>query len=180
MTLVGPGGVGKTQVALEVARRSDTATVLMLAPVTDPAAVPHAQAAALNLTVTRGDVLAACLALLGERPALLVLDNCEHLPAAVRVTVEAVPAACPALTVLATSREPLGLAAEHRSRLAPCPFRAGVTISRRCRPSRSSSTAPAASGPRRATCTWWPTSSAGSMACRRRSSSRPAGSPRSR
>ncbi|MGD9526002.1 MAG: BTAD domain-containing putative transcriptional regulator [Dehalococcoidia bacterium] len=122
VTLVGPGGVGKTQVALEVARRSDAATVLLLAPVTDPAAVPHALAAALNLTVTRGDVLAACLALLGERPALLVLDNCEHLLAAARDTVEAALAACPALTVLATSREPLGLAAEHRSRLAPLPL----------------------------------------------------------
>ena len=53
VTLVGPGGVGKTRVALEVARGSGAATVLLLAPVTDPAAIPHALAATLNLTVTQ-------------------------------------------------------------------------------------------------------------------------------
>ena len=72
VTVVGPGGVGKTRVALEVARRTDAATVLLLAPVTDPAAIPHALAAALNLTVVHGDVLAACVAVLGDRPGLLV------------------------------------------------------------------------------------------------------------
>ena len=60
VTVVGPGGVGKTRVAMEVARRVDTATVLLLAPVTDPAAVPFALADAMGLTVSRGDVLAAC------------------------------------------------------------------------------------------------------------------------
>ncbi|MBL7524138.1 transcriptional regulator, partial [Frankia sp. CNm7] len=122
VTLVGPGGVGKTRVALEVARPSETATVLPLAPVTDPAALPHALAAALNLTVVQGDVLAACVALLGERPALLVIDNCEHLLDAARDAVDELLAACPRLAVLATSREPLGLAAEHVWRLAPLPL----------------------------------------------------------
>jgi predicted ATPase/DNA-binding SARP family transcriptional activator len=121
VTLLGPGGIGKTRLAMEVARRADAVTVLLLAPVTDPTAVPHALAAALNLTVTRGDVLAACVAVLGARPGLLVIDNCEHLLDAVRDTVDAALTACPALTVLATSREPLGLAAEYRSRLTPLP-----------------------------------------------------------
>lgn len=119
VTLVGPGGVGKTRVALEVARQSDTATVLPLAPVTDPAAIPHALAAALNLKVDQGDVLAACVAVLGDRPGLLLIDNCEHLLDGVRDLVGVILPACPELSLLATSREPLGLAAEYASRLAP-------------------------------------------------------------
>ncbi|GAA4684668.1 hypothetical protein GCM10023215_19440 [Pseudonocardia yuanmonensis] len=121
VTVVGPGGVGKTRVALEVAAR-DGAPVVLLAPVTDPATLPHALAAALDLEVSRGDVLAACLALLGDRPGLLVVDNCEHLLAGARDLVEALLAACPRLCVLATSREPLGLAAEYTYRLAPLPL----------------------------------------------------------
>jgi predicted ATPase/DNA-binding SARP family transcriptional activator len=122
VTLVGPGGVGKTRVALEVARNSGAATVLPLAPITDPAAIPHALAAALNLTVVHGDVLSACVAVLGERPGLLVIDNCEHLLEAVRDVVDVVLSSCPQLSVLATSREPLGLTAEYASRLTPLPL----------------------------------------------------------
>ena len=119
MTVVGPGGVGKTRVALEVAARADAPAVVLLAPVTDPAAIPHALAAALHLDVVSGDVLAACAALLGDRPGLLVVDNCEHLLDAARDVVGALLSACPRLSVLATSREPLGLSAEHAFRLAP-------------------------------------------------------------
>ena len=122
VTLVGPGGVGKTRVALEVAARSEVATVLLLAPVTDPTAVPHALAAALDLKVVQGDVLAACAAVLGDRPGLLLIDNCEHLLDAVRDAVGVVLSSCPQLSVLATSRVPLGLAAEYTSRLAPLPL----------------------------------------------------------
>ncbi|MBX6390295.1 MAG: winged helix-turn-helix domain-containing protein [Frankia sp.] len=119
VTLVGPGGVGKTRVALEIAALSDVAAVLPLAPLTDPAALAHALATALNLTVAAGDVLAACVACLAERPGLLVIDNCEHLLDAARDAVGALLSGCPGLTVLATSREPLGLAAEYVWRLAP-------------------------------------------------------------
>jgi predicted ATPase/DNA-binding SARP family transcriptional activator len=119
VTVVGAGGVGKTRVALEVAGRSDAATVLLLAPVTDPAALPHALAEALGLDVVRGDVLAACVAVLGDRAALLVIDNCEHLREAVRATVEVILTACPQLSVLATSREPVGAAVEYAYRLPP-------------------------------------------------------------
>ncbi len=122
VTVVGPGGVGKTRLAEEVARGNRSATVLLLGPVTDPAAVPHALAAALGLNVVQGDVLAACLAVLGDRPGLLVVDNCEHLLGVARDTVGRLLSACPRLSVLATSREPLGLAAEHSFRLAPLPL----------------------------------------------------------
>lgn len=119
VTLVGPGGVGKTRLALEVARQDGSATVLRLAPVTDSAALAHALATALNLRVDRGDVLSACLAVLADHPGLLVVDNCEHLLDGVRDAVDAILAGCPGTTLLATSREPLGLPAEHLSRLAP-------------------------------------------------------------
>ena len=83
VTLVGPGGVGKTRLARELAGE----TVLLLAPVTDPAAVPRALAAALQLQVVRGDVLTACVGHLAARPELLVVDNCEHLVDAARDVV---------------------------------------------------------------------------------------------
>ena len=122
VTVVGPGGVGKTRVAIEVANQSDSATVLLLAPVTDSAAVPHALAAALNLAVVQGDVLSACVAVLADRSGVLVIDNCEHLLEAVRHVVGVILSACPQVAVLATSREPLGLAAEYTSRLTPLPL----------------------------------------------------------
>ncbi|HEX6404726.1 MAG TPA: BTAD domain-containing putative transcriptional regulator [Pseudonocardiaceae bacterium] len=121
VTVVGPGGVGKTRLALEVTRHVRDATIVRLAPVSDPAAIPHALAAALDLNVVRGDVLAACVALLAAGPRLAVVDNCEHLLDAVRVTISALVDGCPELTVLATSREPLGLPTECVSRLAPLP-----------------------------------------------------------
>lgn len=119
VTLVGPGGVGKTRLALEVARGNGAAAVLRLAPVTDSAALPHALATALNLKVDRGEVLAACLAVLADHPGLLVVDNCEHLLDGVRDAVDTILTTCPGTTLLATSREPLGLPAEHLYRLAP-------------------------------------------------------------
>ena len=122
VTLVGPGGVGKTRVALEVARQTATATVLLLAPVTEPGAIPYALAAALDLEVARGDVLAACLTELANRQGLLVVDNCEHLLDAARDLVGVILSRCPGITVLATSREPLGLPAETTSRLTPLPL----------------------------------------------------------
>ena len=98
MTIVGPGGVGKTSVALEVARRSEPATVLLLAPVTDPAGIPYALAETLHLKVAQGDVLSACVAVLGDEPGLLVIDNCEHLLDAVRETVGLILTGCPRLS----------------------------------------------------------------------------------
>ncbi|WP_148574977.1 ATP-binding protein [Nocardioides caldifontis] len=122
VTVVGPGGIGKTRLALEVALGTENATVLHLASVTDGSAVPHALAAALGLDVVRGDVLTACCTLLGDRSGLLVVDNCEHLLPAVGAMVDQVLTDCPHVAVLATSREPLGLPGEYVSRLAPLPL----------------------------------------------------------
>ena len=128
VTVVGPGGVGKTRLALELARRSEAPTVLMLAPVTDPAAIPHALAECLGLHITHGDVLRACIALLGSGPRILIVDNCEHVLDAARDLVAALLADCPELTILATSREPLGLAPETLVRLAPLALPAAEAI----------------------------------------------------
>ena len=121
VTVLGPGGVGKTRLAAEAAARVEQATALLLGSVTDPASIPQALAAALDLRIVQGAVLPACAALLGASPQLLLIDNCEHLLAAVRDLVAMLLDTCPQLTVLATSREPLGLAAEQRLRVAPLP-----------------------------------------------------------
>ena len=119
VTVLGAGGVGKTALAAEIAARADHVTIVPLAPITDPAAIPQALAAALDLHVVHGDVLSACAALLGAGPQLLVLDNCEHLLPGVRDLVATLGDGCPQLTMMATSREPLGHPAEQQVRLAP-------------------------------------------------------------
>ncbi|QSB14935.1 winged helix-turn-helix domain-containing protein [Natronosporangium hydrolyticum] len=132
VTLVGPGGVGKSRLALAVAHRLDQVQVLPLAGVFDPAAVPHALATALGLADTAGDLLGASGALLRAGPQLLVVDNGEHLLPAVRQLVRRLLATCPQLTVLVTSRERLGLAEERPFRLAPLPLpdqRGGPAVS---------------------------------------------------
>ena len=122
VTVVGPAGVGKTSLALEVVRGQLPATVLPLATVTEPADIAHALAATLDLRVSRGDVLNACATLLAADPHLLVIDNCEHLLEAARDTVSTLVATCPQLRVLATSRQPLQLPGESQCRIDPLPL----------------------------------------------------------
>jgi predicted ATPase/DNA-binding SARP family transcriptional activator len=119
VTVLGAGGVGKSALAAEIAARADHVTVLPLAPITDPAAIPQTLAAALDLHVVHGDVLSACAALLGAGPQLLVIDNCEHLLPGVRDLVATLHDGCSQLTMMATSREPLRHPAEQQVRLAP-------------------------------------------------------------
>ncbi len=117
LTLVGPGGVGKTRLALAAAHRlvdgcADGAVFVDLAPVRDPALVLPAIAAALEVRDTGARELAEALAsAVGARQLLLVLDNCEQVVRAAP-DIAALLAACPALTVLATSRVVLRIAAE--------------------------------------------------------------------
>jgi predicted ATPase/DNA-binding SARP family transcriptional activator len=132
VTLTGPGGAGKTRLSLESGSRltdrmPDGVWLIELAPVVDPAEVPHAVLTVLGLremallTGTRGRVpaqgeyaeplvrLAAALA--GKR-LLLLLDNCEHLIDAAARLAARLLADCPGVRILATSREPLGITGE--------------------------------------------------------------------
>ena len=123
VTLVGAGGVGKTRLAIEVARlfaadRPDGVWLVELAALTDSDAVPAAVLAALGfeLQPTRRpvDVL---LENLRARAVLLVIDNCEHLVAACADLIDRLLAECPQVAVIATSREPLGVDGERPWRL---------------------------------------------------------------
>ena len=122
LSLLGPGGIGKTSLARAVARQvahdfRDGAWMVELAAVSDPAALPGAVALALGVNLPgRTD---ACVEL-AERlrgRELLVLDNCEHLVDAVAALVSQLLDAVPHLQILVTSQEPLKLASERPVRL---------------------------------------------------------------
>ena len=118
VTLTGPGGVGKTRVALEIGwllagEFSGGVWFVQLAPIADPDAVTMSVATALSIDVPRGvSVSEAIVGWLRERRVLLILDNCEHVLTPVVELVTAIVSRCPTATVLATSREPLGLPGE--------------------------------------------------------------------
>ncbi|MDX6512420.1 MAG: hypothetical protein QOE36_1924, partial [Gaiellaceae bacterium] len=124
VTLSGPGGTGKTRLALEAARLladefDDGATLVELAALRDPALVVPAIAQALDVAEAPGEPLAATLrSAFADRRLLLVLDNLEQLLAAAP-EISVLLAGCPGLTILATSRAPLRLAAEHELPLPP-------------------------------------------------------------
>jgi predicted ATPase/class 3 adenylate cyclase/DNA-binding CsgD family transcriptional regulator len=118
VTLTGAGGAGKTRLGVEVANQvaSDYAEGVWyvdLAPITDPAVVPVVVARALGLPDQPGrSTLETLLRFVRDRRMLVVLDNCEHLLDVCAELVVAVLAAAPGLTLLATSREPIGVPGE--------------------------------------------------------------------
>jgi len=122
LTLTGPGGVGKTRLALGVMDEwldPDGAIFVPLAPLHDPALVPSAIAQALGLRETGGQApLESLIARLRERPVLLVLDNCEHLLPAATLVAELVTR-CPSLRVLTTSRAALRVPGEREYPVRP-------------------------------------------------------------
>jgi predicted ATPase/DNA-binding CsgD family transcriptional regulator len=123
VTLVGPGGSGKTRLALEFAARrrevSPDLHVVDLTTITDAAVVPVAIATVLGVREVAGEALEETLARrLGDREVVLVLDNLEHLPTAGSVIADLLSASA-GLRVLATSRAPLHLRGEHEYPLAP-------------------------------------------------------------
>jgi predicted ATPase/DNA-binding XRE family transcriptional regulator len=124
LTLTGPGGVGKTRVALDLARHvapkfGDGVVWVPLATVTDPALVLPTIAAALQVRETVTAALDAALQqAIGAKSLLLLLDNLEQVVAAAP-TLAALLRACPQLTILITSRTPLQVRGEHTYPLGP-------------------------------------------------------------
>lgn len=122
VTLTGPGGSGKTRLAEEAATGVPQAWLVELAPLDRPEAVPGAVVNALGLRETvlltnelsaqQDDPLALLIEYCAARSQLLILDNCEHVIGAAATLAETLLTRCPGLTILATSREPLGIPGE--------------------------------------------------------------------
>jgi non-specific serine/threonine protein kinase len=134
VTVVGPAGVGKTRVAYAVADRLEREGALRcmrveLAPLADAALVADAIAAVAGAAdrLPGAPALEAAAATLGDRPALLLLDNFEHVSAA-GTDVAALLAACPGVTALLTSRHVLGLRSEQLFPLARLPEAESVAL----------------------------------------------------
>jgi diguanylate cyclase (GGDEF)-like protein len=122
VTLVGAGGIGKTRLAVHVARScaadfAGGAWFVDLAPVTDPAAVVDAFAVVGETRLGAGLDLASLARALGDRHVLIVVDNCEHVVEAAARAIATLLRSCEGLRIVATSREPLGIAGELRYRL---------------------------------------------------------------
>jgi predicted ATPase/class 3 adenylate cyclase len=118
LTLTGPGGCGKTRLALQVAADlidayADGVWLVELAGLMEPALVLHTLASTLGVREGPGrELLSVLRQYLESREVLLVLDNCEHVVAACAETAEALIRSCPGLRILVTSREPLGVGGE--------------------------------------------------------------------
>jgi predicted ATPase/DNA-binding winged helix-turn-helix (wHTH) protein len=124
VSVVGPGGMGKTTVAISIAHAllddfEGAVFFVDLGALTDPGLVPTAVASALGFMMQSQDPLLSLLAFLGERRVLLVLDNCEHVIDAAAALAEPVVSAAPQTHILATSREALRVEGEYVHLLYP-------------------------------------------------------------
>src|SRR5579864_4479112 len=125
VTLSGPGGVGKTRLALELAAEvreayPDGVWLVELDSLAKPTLIPLAVATPLRVrSESHTPLLEVLVDFLRPRQMLLVLDNCEHLLKACAELAEALLKACPRLQILATSREPLRVAGERAWRVPP-------------------------------------------------------------
>ncbi|MFN0028012.1 MAG: AfsR/SARP family transcriptional regulator [Acidimicrobiales bacterium] len=135
LTLVGPGGVGKTRLAVELCRASasghrDGVSWCDLSAIDDPAALPAAVASTLSISLSApGTITDAIVEALRSRESLLLFDNCEHLLDAAGALVASIAEGCPAVAVVATSRAPLGIIAEQVWSVAPLdPAGAGLDL----------------------------------------------------
>jgi predicted ATPase/DNA-binding SARP family transcriptional activator len=136
VTVTGPGGMGKTRLAVQVGTDVPDACFVDLWPLTDGRELPQAVLAALGLReigLTPSphrppDPVARLAAALRDRPLLLILDNCEHVVAESATLVHGLLTVCPSLRVLATSREPLGITGEALCPLVPLSESAAVRL----------------------------------------------------
>jgi class 3 adenylate cyclase/DNA-binding winged helix-turn-helix (wHTH) protein len=123
LTIVGPGGISKTTVAVAIANAAraayqDGTWLVGLASLADPDLVASAVSTALGIPPSGADPLRGLTAWLRNKAALIVLDNCEHVIGAAAALAEAVLKAAPGMRILATSREPLRAEGEALHRLA--------------------------------------------------------------
>ncbi len=124
VTVTGPGGIGKTTVAISVAHQlakdcRDGAYFVDLAPLSNPALVPSMVASAFGLPTRSDNPIPMLIATLRQKQLLLVIDSCEHVLDVIAGLVEDVLKAAPEVSVLVTSREPLRAEGEHVFRLSP-------------------------------------------------------------
>jgi len=125
ITLTGPAGIGKTTLALHVSRRmcltfDGDVWLIELASLSDPGLVPNAVASVLGLRLGGNECTAESVArAIGDRPILLVLDNCEHVIDTAARLVETILRQCTGASVLATSQEMLRIAGECVYRVSP-------------------------------------------------------------
>jgi len=124
LTIVGPGGIGKSTVALALANilQADFqggACFVDLAPLASADLVPAAIASALEIPLRTDDPAASLVAFLRDKQILLVLDSCEHVIEVAAILAEGIVNNAPEMRILATSREPLQAHGEHLHRLAP-------------------------------------------------------------
>ena len=121
-TIVGPAGVGKTALAVEIGHRlaadfDNRIAFVDFSMLENPAVVPSMIAGAMGVAVQGEDPLAVILGHIRDRPYLLVLDNCEHVIEPTATVIERIIDEAPDARVLATSREPLRVRGEHVHRL---------------------------------------------------------------
>src|SRR5271155_1479534 len=124
VTIVGPGGIGKTTVGLAVAAKlvaanRDGGGFVDLSPLADPVLVPTALATMLGVAVRSENPIPGLIAFLAGKQMLIVLDSCEHVVAAAAVMASKLLEGTADLRILATSREPLRMAGESVQRLQP-------------------------------------------------------------
>ena len=130
VTLVGPGGIGKTRLAVAAAQRDGGGAWLVeLAEHGSSKDVPRAVAEVLGVNEVRGRTLTeSIVSALEARPSLLVLDNCEHVIDGAVDLAQAITQGCPHVRILATSREGLGVPDEQSVAVAPLDMSSGIEL----------------------------------------------------
>jgi hypothetical protein len=159
VTLIGPGGAGKTRLAQETAARCleqlpDGAWLVELAPAGEDEEIVQVLLSSLrlrevallerNTTVGWGDALQRVLDGLADQSLLIVLDNCEHLISGAAHIADAILGHCPGVRILATSREPLGIVGERLVDVPPLAWPPRARVRLRRSPTRPSGCSPTA------------------------------------